>query len=379
MKTKSLLVSLFTTAALAAGVSRVPAQQAGFWTYKSPMPTPRQSLSVAQLNGQIYAIGGYNATNSNPELNCLEVYDPISNSWTEKAPKPTPGHGWSIGAINGLIYVAGSPDQENGHCEVYNPTNDSWTTKTPPPVPLHMAGHAVVDGKLYLIGGAAYGWYQSYTLVYDPATDSWQVKASTPNVGCNSCCAYNGKIYAMHAQQNGCYDSGMISVYDPVTDSWTSKNPQRTSLSYVCLEVVNGLIYSIGGGPGQCQPGGVTNLVEIYNPDTDTWTNGPSMLTPRYSFGTCAINNVLYSIGGTDGTNTLASMEALMPPLSINMYAGLTLCGQVGSTNEIDYCNDLSVSNWTPLTTFVLSNSPCLYIDTNSTWFSHRFYRTVPQ
>jgi hypothetical protein len=64
---------------------------------------------------------------------------------------------------------------------------------------------------------------------------------------------------------------------------------------------------------------------------------------------------------------------------SIAMYAGLTIVGQIGDTCEIDYCNDLVASNWTALTTMVLSNSPCLYIDTNSTWFSHRFYRVVKQ
>ena len=65
--------------------------------------------------------------------------------------------------------------------------------------------------------------------------------------------------------------------------------------------------------------------------------------------------------------------------MAINMYAGLAIYGQVGSTYEIDYCNDLGTSNWTPLTTMVLSNNPSLYIDTNSTYFSHRFYRAVPQ
>jgi hypothetical protein len=61
------------------------------------------------------------------------------------------------------------------------------------------------------------------------------------------------------------------------------------------------------------------------------------------------------------------------------MYAGLTIYGQIGTTYEIDCCNNLSISNWTALTTMVLSNSPCLYIDTNSTDFSHRFYRAVQQ
>ncbi len=65
--------------------------------------------------------------------------------------------------------------------------------------------------------------------------------------------------------------------------------------------------------------------------------------------------------------------------LAINMYAGLTFYGQIGNTYEIDYCNNLVASNWTTLATFVLSNNPCFYIDTSSTYFSQRFYRVVQQ
>jgi uncharacterized hydantoinase/oxoprolinase family protein len=93
-----------------------------------------------------------------------------------------------------------------------------------------------------------------------------------------------------------------------------------------------------------------------------------------------AVNGTLYVMGGCYNLNLTGGVEAFTPGTSINainMYAGLTICGPVGSTNEIDYCNDLAASNWTALTTIVLSNSPFLYIDTNSTYFSHRFYRAV--
>jgi N-acetylneuraminic acid mutarotase len=350
--------------------------QGGVWTYKAPIPIARQYASVVQLNGQIYAIGGYCSTNDPVKLNSVEVYDPVSNSWTPKAPKPHPGHGFSAGVINGLIYVAGSPDQQNGSLDVYDPTNDSWTSKTPPPMPCFAAGHAVVGGKLYLIGGDAYGWQRNYTQVYDPVTDSWQIGVSAPNLGPTACCVYNGQIYAVNWSYNNQRGTGMVSVYDPATDAWTGKTPMPTVTQVSCLEVVNGLMYAVGGWS---QDFGVTNLVGVYNPDADTWTNGPALLEPVNAMGTCVLNGVLYAVGGQNGTTEISSVEALIPySVSINMYAGLTICGQIGSTNIIEYKNELTDANWTPLTTLILSNNPCLYIDTNSTWFSHRFYQAVP-
>lgn len=104
------------------------------------------------------------------------------------------------------------------------------------------------------------------------------------------------------------------------------------------------------------------------------------MPTGRGALGVGVVNGVLYAVGG-GYAGVLATNEAFTPApiLSVNMYAGLTIWGPIGNTCEIDYCNDLAASNWTTLTTMVLSNSPCLYFDTNSTWFSHRFYRVMSQ
>jgi sugar lactone lactonase YvrE len=71
-------------------------------------------------------------------------------------------------------------------------------------------------------------------------------------------------------------------------------------------------------------------------------------------------------------TNSLYTLSLF----GINMYAGLTIIGQVGDTYRIDYWNDLG-TNPTPLTNITLTTSPYLFIDTTSSAFSHRFYRAV--
>jgi N-acetylneuraminic acid mutarotase len=42
------------------------------WTTKAPMPTARQGLAAAVVNGSLYAIGGYNGS----YLSTVESYTP---------------------------------------------------------------------------------------------------------------------------------------------------------------------------------------------------------------------------------------------------------------------------------------------------------------
>src|SRR6267378_3458584 len=59
----------------------------GSWTTKAPMPTARDGLGVAAVNGMLYAVGGFNS--SGLPVATLEAYDPTTNTWTAKAPMPT--------------------------------------------------------------------------------------------------------------------------------------------------------------------------------------------------------------------------------------------------------------------------------------------------
>ena len=53
--------------------------------------------------------------------------------------------------------------------------------------------------------------------------------------------------------------------------------------------------------------------MEIYNPKTNGWTNGLSMATSRSCLGIAVLHNLLYAIGGYDGTTCLSSVERYDP------------------------------------------------------------------
>ena len=57
------------------------------WVIKNPMPTTRRALGVAaNLDGEIYAVGGYDGQGS--FLNVLEKYSPETDTWSTKSPLP---------------------------------------------------------------------------------------------------------------------------------------------------------------------------------------------------------------------------------------------------------------------------------------------------
>src|SRR5207253_1600526 len=73
--------------------------------------------------------------------------------------------------------------------------------------------------------------------------------------------------------------------------------------------VLNGKLYAIGGNNG----GGLTfNLVEVYDPASNTWTTDSPMPTLRSGCAASVVGGVIYVAGGGN-TNTLATLEAFTP------------------------------------------------------------------
>ena len=73
------------------------------------------------------------------------------------------------------------------------------------------------------------------------------------------------------------------------------------------------------------------------------------------------------------------SARAEGPPIiGVQLYAGLTLTGAVGTVYSIQYVTDLSQTNaWITLTNLTLTRSPYLWIDTTQPAQTRRFYRAV--
>jgi N-acetylneuraminic acid mutarotase len=202
------------------------------------MPTARWQLGTVTVDGKIFAIGGRNQVSRYLDIN--EMYDPATNTWVQKAPMPTPRNSFAIAVYENKIYVIGGAiylPNGNGaseHCsinQVYDPATDTWETKASMPTPRSALAASVVDGKIYLMGGVQItqdypNYYSTMNEVYDPETDTWTTKPSLPKgVTDPVSTAIGTKIYLMGGRTfvNDCSDFNQ--VYDTEKETWTSAKP----------------------------------------------------------------------------------------------------------------------------------------------------------
>jgi N-acetylneuraminic acid mutarotase len=300
------------------------------WSTLASMPTARGGLGVEAINGKIYAIGGFNG---NTALSINEEFTPALNTWTTLAPMPTARSEFAVAVFNDKIYCIGGTidaigDNSGyvGNNEVYDPSTNTWQTEASMPTPRADLTANVVNGKIYLIGGMQYSSKSPFyveanlTEVYDLATNSWSTAAPMPlAVYGYASAVINGKIHIVGGSESpGTAGTGDFvnsnQVYDPQSNSWGLSANLPTEATFPAATVTTGfmappLLYFIGGFNADS----FSNIAQVYNADTNSWTNGASMPTARAYLGVVAANDVLYAIGGFDGTNWLNTVEQYTP------------------------------------------------------------------
>ncbi len=292
----------------------------------TPMPTARGGFGVAAVAGKIYVIGGTNGENL--PLSTTEEYNPATNEWTSKASMPTPRSGFAIAVYNNKIYAIGGTVGNGyvGNNEMYDPVSNRWETKASMPTPRADLCANTVGNEIFLIGGEKYSNnYPYYTETnvneaYNPANDSWSTKASLPTAvqGYGSAVLDN-KIYVIGgSKQPVTTGNAMLintnQVYDVQTDQWTTSAALPMVASYGVAAATEGYlapqrIYYLGGFSGES----LSAQMEMYNPATNTWSSVTPMPTLREYLGVAVVNDILYAIGGFDGTNWLTVNEQYKP------------------------------------------------------------------
>jgi N-acetylneuraminic acid mutarotase/glucose/arabinose dehydrogenase len=196
------------------------------------------------------------------------------------------------------------------------------------------SGSAVLNGKLYMVGGKTANAHLNSVYVYDPKNptiatdDTWTTGLNLPGQGVENpaVVTLNGKLYAFGgstAQFSGAVTNA--AAFNPdtnpdpniTTPSWDAIAPMPTARSGATAQVLNGDIYVIGGMGAD---GASVNVVEIYDPETNTWSTGAPLQTRRDNPGAAVVGDKLYVIGGwtrnVDGTtvnDTLNTMEIYDP------------------------------------------------------------------
>jgi len=138
-----------------------------------------------------------------------------------------------------------------------------------------------------------------------------------------------------------CATTETTSIYDPATNTFSagaSMNYKRGSFSGVLLS--DGRVLVAGGyghRSGTTDADAILKTTELYDPATNTWTNGPDLSTPRRDFGMTWLSSgrALVVGGSTTGGGYANNAEVFFPDPKVCTTTG------PGCANCVDgYCCD---------------------------------------
>jgi hypothetical protein len=245
-------------------------------------------------------------------------------TWMATTQMSLPRWGGAAYVLQNQLWVVGGYHQDGSiaDIEVFDPATRLWTTI---PYPFTYFGQAFVttsNGLLYAISGLE----SCQSLVapveaYDPATGTVTQKAAIPipcyNPGIAS--TPNGKIYVLGGCQPPTADPGgppsavldAVQIFDPQTNTWSVGAPLPSPRHQPsAIAAPDGKIYVLGGFDGHAE----FNRVDVYTPQTNSWQALTPMPTARRCFAAVmASNGKIYAIGGLNGASALTTVEAFTP------------------------------------------------------------------
>ena len=202
-------------------------------------------------------------------------------TWINKTPMPTSRYAFGLTVVDDKIFAIGGTASDGktrlATNEMYNPTKDVWETRTPIPSPRRAHATTTYQNKIYIIGGSD----SKANEVYDPTTDTWENKTALPS-------QYNRNFFNAHTVNEKIYViSGMtdklsmwspnspeVNIYNPTTDTWTNGKQIPYPVSKYASAVIDDKIYVFGGIDYSAGPIEVYDLTQIYDTTTDTWSLG---------------------------------------------------------------------------------------------------------
>lgn len=223
--------------------------------------------------------------------------------WTPKADAPIALSRLSGDMIDGKLYAV-----RNSNTMVYDPATDTWDDSLASCPSLHNGFHGVLalNEKLYvwgMIDSVPYGT----TSGYDPTTDTWVALVDTAGDPVLTAYVFNGKLHSIY--------SHFIRIYDPVEDQWIV-GENVPAAAYYQLAVIDGKLYWIGES--------TSYVYDLTLGESAEWLPLPGMPTQRDNFSVVAFQGKIHVLGGRSG-GVSSSAHEIFDPVSQSWSAGVPL------------------------------------------------------
>jgi len=279
------------------------------WSTRGRLLEANSEMSVAELDGKIYVIGGY--PSSRVTVRTVQVYDPAQDRWQLTTPLPIGvNHSMSI-AVNGKLYaIGGQTDTGSAFTDTvfeYDPVTTNWTARSPMPTARSAGAPAVIGDLIYVAGGRPPRGADF--AVYNTLNNQWTTLPNLPTARNHlAACAIEGKVYVVGGRIEAGFGSRMTNVlemFDPVAGQWSTRAPMPTTRGGINGIAVEGCFFVWGGeGPtGPANPNGMFNQMEMYSAAQNRWYRLESLPAAIHGVtGAAFVNGWIHAPGGGTAT-----------------------------------------------------------------------------
>jgi galactose oxidase-like protein/Kelch motif protein len=152
------------------------------WREIAAMPGPRAQGAAVALGDRIYVVGG---AAGDRLVAPTYVYDTTNGRWSQRASIPTPRDHLAGASLDGRACAVGgrrlSMLQNLATFECYDPVADVWAKLPDAPTARGGVGAAVIGSRLYFVGGEQPAGTFKQVEIYDSVAGAWSKGPDLPN------------------------------------------------------------------------------------------------------------------------------------------------------------------------------------------------------
>lgn len=252
------------------------------WRPCRAMGMERTYFGAATLHNKLLVYGGANLDKKAREE--LEIYDCLRDQWCDGSSMKVPRRNCASCELDGRVYAIGGFDGNRiiNSVEAYDNRLRSWMSIEPLPVQRSSASACAQGGKIYVLGGTS-GTRLKTIDCFDPRANRWE-SLKTEMLGVRS--AAQAASCVNHLFTFGGTDNEQnihfsMESMDNELGSFHQRAPMKESRMDFASATISDSIMA-GGGQNGVANHGVLSSTEFYRPELDEWQAGPSMTVPRY-------------------------------------------------------------------------------------------------
>lgn len=238
----------------------------------------------------------------------------------------------SAESVNDILYVMGGMTLSGNLPDVgaYDPSAKTWTPKTSIPTPRSLGASVVFENDIYVIGGRDENGVLSTVEKYITAENKWVTCASMPTARWSlMACKAGDKIYAFGGISgigNNRRALDIVEAYDPKSDSWQAIGTMPEARQGATVAAVNGVIYVISGKIASYVEATtseqITDHVYSFDPKMKAWTRVQDIPTGRVGAKVVVAKGLIFVVGGIAKSGEFPTQIDVFDPRSNEWSAG---------------------------------------------------------